>query len=411
MARSRIGIMGGSFNPIHRRHLQIAERALLDMKLDQVLFIPNGNPPHKQQELADTQHRMEMTRLAVIPYQKFTATDIEITRTGVIYTVDTLRLLRKQYPEAEFICLIGEDAMGDLTGWYEPLELFSLCSFAVCKRTSEVLDDQPVVKKLRTLGAKLSFLSLEPKDISASDIRRRIQNGEDVQALLTPEVYEYIRLTGLYGCPVLPGADVQLYTRLRDMLSDDRLLHSMAVASTAHHLAVIYSLPADACELAGLLHDCAKCMDLGTLRQIAQEHKLKLSDTEMRSNGLLHGPVGAVIAKEQFGVRDPAVLGAISAHTTGYAGMEDFDMVVFLADKIEPYRNHIDGLDVIRTQAQKDLHGATYRMLLHSREYLLKTHRLLHPDTDKTIAWMRDRIHTKGENSVHDIQGNRNQGR
>ena len=392
MARSRIGIMGGSFNPIHRRHLQIAESALLEMKLDRVLFIPNGNPPHKQQELADAAHRFEMTRLAVIPYKKFTASDIEITRDGVIYTVDTLKLLHGDYPDAEFICLIGEDAMVDLPHWRQPKELFSLCSFAVCRRSSESLKKNPLVNELREMGASLSFLSLDPEDISASDIRRRIKSGESLDALITPEIYEYIRMTGLYGCPPLPGADEQIYTRLRDYLSDYRLVHSMAVAKTAAHLAAVHGLPEDACELAGLLHDCAKCMDIETLRQIAAAHHLKLLDVELRSNGLLHGPVGGVLAETDFDVHDPAILNAIAYHTTGYPGMTDFEMAVFLADKIEPYRDHIPELIQIRELAEKDLHKATYEMLVHSKAYLLKTHRQLHPNTDKTIQWMRERI-------------------
>ncbi len=392
MARSRIGIMGGSFNPIHRRHLQIAKRALEEMKLDRVLFIPNGNPPHKGPELADAAHRFEMTRLAVIPYKNFIASDIEITREGVIYTVDTLKILHSEYPDAEFICLIGEDTMHDLPHWRQPIEVFSLCSFAVCRRSSESLQNDPAVNDLRAKGAKLSFLSVEPEDISASDVRRRIQNGENTDALITPEIYEYIRMTGLYGCPPLPGANEQTYTRLRDYLSDYRLVHSMSVAKTAARLAAVHGLPVNACELAGLLHDCAKCMDIETLRQIAWAHHLKLLDAELRSNGLLHGPIGGVLAETDFDVHDPAILNAIAYHTTGYPGMTDFEMAVFLADKIEPYRDHIPELMQIRNLAETDLHKATYEMLVHSKAYLLKTHRQLHPDTDKTIQWMLDRI-------------------
>lgn len=384
--------MGGSFNPIHRRHLQIAERALSEMKLDHVLFIPNGNPPHKQRELADAAHRYEMTRLAVIPYKKFTASDIEITREGVIYTVDTLKLLHADDPDAEFICLIGEDTMEDLLHWRQPQEVFSLCSFAVCRRGSESPETLPIVDALRLQGAQLSFLSLAPEELSASEVRNRIQAGGNVDALITPEVYEYIRLNGLYGCPPLPGANVQTYTRLRDSLSDARLLHSLSVAKTAAHLASVHGLPVNACELAGLLHDCAKCMNVETLRRIAKTRHLKLSEVEMRSSSLLHGPVGGVLAETDFGVHDTAILSAIACHTTGYPGMTSFEMAVFLADKIEPYQDHIPDLFHIRSLAETDLQKACYEMLVHSREYLLRTNRQLHPDTDKTIQWMLSRI-------------------
>jgi predicted HD superfamily hydrolase involved in NAD metabolism len=179
---------------------------------------------------------------------------------------------------------------------------------------------------------------------------------------------------------------------LKEDLSDDRLLHSMAAARTANRLAQIHGLDIDACELAGLLHDCAKCMDLQTLQQIARDHHLKLSDVEMQSNGLLHGPVSAVIAGTKYGIRNPEILTAISSHTTGYAGMTAFDMAIFLADKIEPYRHDIPALDAIRALADVDLLKATYQMLLYSRAHIVQTKKPLHPATDQTIQWVHDRI-------------------
>ena len=392
MARSRIGLMGGSFNPIHRRHLQIAQRAVEEFKLDRVLFIPNGNPPHKQLELADALHRYEMTRLAVIPYKKFTVSDIEITRSGVVYTVDTLALLRREYQDAELICLIGEDTLYELSHWRQPLEVFKQCSFGVCLRSAEIARAEAEAETLRTQGAQLRFLSLEPIDISSSDIRRRLAEGEPVDTLLTPEVSEYIRIAGLYGCPPLANDALHHYRLLNENLSDGRLVHSLSAALTARRLADVHALNANACELAGLLHDCAKCMDLKTLWQIARDHQLKLLDVEMRSNGLIHGPVGAVIAREKYGIRDPEILGAIAAHTTGYAGMSAFDMAIFLADKIEPYRHDIPALDEIRALAETDLLKASYQMLLQSKAHLVQTKRDIHPDTDKTIQWVLESI-------------------
>ena len=207
---------------------------------------------------------------------------------------------------------------------------------------------------------------------------------------MTPEVSEYIRITGLYGCPSLSREAEHVYHLLRESLSDSRLLHSMSSARTAHHLAVAHGLNPDACELAGLLHDCAKCMALKTLRQIALDHHLNLLDVEMRSNGLIHGPVGAVIAKERYGIRDPEVLRAIAAHTTGYVGMSAFDMAIFLADKIELYRHDIPTLDEIRTLADTNLVQATYQMLLQSKAHLIETKRDIHPNTDQIIQWMRE---------------------
>ena len=164
------------------------------MQLERVLFIPNGNPPHKHKDLVDAASRYEMTRLAVIPYEKLTISDIEMTRGGVMYTVDTLKLLHRQYPDAELVCIIGEDTLFDLEHWVRPLEVFKLCSFVVCPRRRQNLTDDPYVQKLRNKGAVIRFLSMSPLDISASDIRRQIAQGTLNDALLPPEVCEYIRI-------------------------------------------------------------------------------------------------------------------------------------------------------------------------------------------------------------------------
>ena len=397
MAQRRIGIMGGSFNPIHRRHLQIAAIALTALQLDQVLFIPNGNPPHKQQELADAAHRFEMTRLAVIPYENFIASDIEVTRDGVIYTVDTLNHLHQNMPNSEFICLIGEDTMYDLTHWRKPEEVFQLCSFAVCPRHGKTLEIEVSVQALQDRGAHIRFLPLEPLELSASDIRLKIATGEPVDALLTPEVYEYIRLAGLYGCPPLANGAMQYYAMLKQNLNEKRLLHSLAVAHTAKLLAEQYGLNAEDCELAGLLHDCAKYMDINMLQTIVRDNQLAVSDIELQSNALLHGPVGAVIAKTDYGINNPEILTAIASHTTGCVGMSEFDMIIYLADKIEPYRHHIQALSDIRSMADIDLYQATYQMMLHSKQHVQKKNLPIHPQTDQIIQWMHSRIRERRE--------------
>ena len=388
VARSRVGILGGSFNPIHRRHLQIAMSALQEMKLDRVLLIPNGNPPHKHTELASAAHRYEMTRLAAMPYESFCVSDVEMNRVGIVYAVDTLKLLHKQYPDADLFYIIGEDTLFDLEHWVMPLEVFSQCSFIVCLRQHASLAGHPYVERIRQKGAVIHFLSLSPFDISASDIRRQIAQGVFNDAMMTPEVIEYIRIMRLYGsAPALGGADAA-YPMLKEDLCDDRLLHSLAVAYTANRLALIHHLDVEGCEMAALLHDCAKCVPLSSMQRIASDHRLELSETELYSAGLLHGPVGAVVAREKYGVTRQDILTAIACHTTGYVGMSEMDIVVFLADKIEPYRNDIPELNEIRTLASDNLYQAAYRMLRCSVAHVAQTKRPLHPETENILQWL-----------------------
>ena len=392
MAGKRIGIMGGSFNPIHRRHLQIAACAISELNLESVLFIPNGNPPHKLHELESAAHRFEMTRLAVMPYPNFTVSDIEITRSGVIYTFDTLHLLHTQYPGSEFVYLIGEDTLHELLNWRQPSDVFKLTSFAVCPRKNKQIEYDAIVQTLQKAGAVLHFLPLDPLPISASEIRQKLSMNIFDQTQLTPEVIEYIRIAGLYGSSAFADATQTMYDMLKSDLSDSRLLHSLGVAYTAKMLANAHGLDANACELAGLLHDCAKHMPLKQQQNLAKVHKLQLSSIEMNTASLLHAAISAVVAKEQYGVQNADILNAIAVHTVGYAGMSPMEMVIFLADKIEPFRKHIPKLDEIRSIAEYDLYRASYMMLSNSKNHVLQANRPLHPDTDQTIQWLYDRI-------------------
>ena len=171
MAKERIGLMGGSFNPIHERHLAIAACALDEARLDRILFLPTGNPPHKREGLADAEHRFEMTRLATLREPRFSASRMEVDRVGVTYTVDTLTQLHRQLPDAELFYIVGEDTLLDLVNWREPDRVFQLCTFLVVRRFTQDASNHPVVRSLEARGAKFWYLSLPPQDISASSVR------------------------------------------------------------------------------------------------------------------------------------------------------------------------------------------------------------------------------------------------
>ena len=387
MAKERIGIMGGSFNPIHERHLAIASCALNEAKLDRILFLPTGNPPHKHEVLEDAEQRFEMTRLATLRQPRFTASRMELDRQGVIYTVDTLTLLHRQFPNAELFYIIGEDTLLDLPNWRAPDKVFTLCVFLVCRRSTQNAGDHPLVRELEVRGAKFVYLSLPPLNISATEIRARLLQGEQPQALPLP-VYEYIRLLGLYGVPpAIPDAQ-SMYAKLREALSDRRLIHSLLVAYTARRLAQTHGLNETQCELAGFLHDCAKCMPLTTLQRIAKDHRLLLDKETFANDALLHGPVGAVIAETQYGIADVGVLAAIRCHTTGRVGMLPLDMVLFLADKIEPDRRSYPDLETVRALAQTDLIAATLHSLRSTQQYVSHQKAPLHPTTQRVILWL-----------------------
>ncbi|MCE5343681.1 MAG: nicotinate-nucleotide adenylyltransferase [Eubacteriales bacterium] len=388
MAKERIGLMGGSFNPIHERHLAIAACALDEARLNRVVFLPTGNPPHKHEGLADAEHRFEMTRLAMMREPRFNASRAEIDREGIIYTVDTLTQFRRQMQDAELFYIIGEDTLLELPNWRSPDQLFTLCTFLVCRRNTQDAADHPLVKELEARGARFWYLSLPPLDVSASDIRTRLALGETPEEL-PAQVMEYIRIMGLYGVSPAPTGAGAMYLKLRGALSEKRLLHSLLVAATARRLARIHGLDEEQCELAGLIHDCAKCMPLQTLQRIAKEHRLLLDKETLANENMLHGPVGAVLAETEYGVHDPNILSAIRCHTTGRVGMLPTDMVLYLADKIEPSRRFYPALEVIRNLADKSLVEATLRSLHSTQLYVTQQRAVLHPATQRVIEWLK----------------------
>jgi len=386
--KERIGIMGGSFNPVHKRHLEIAACARREFDLDRIIFLPTGNPPHKRVGLEDAEDRFEMTRLAVYGMQGFMASRMEIDREGIIYTVDTLSRLQKQMPDTAIDYIIGEDTLLDLPNWRKADKVFTMCRFLVCCRTSDEVRTHPIVDELEKRGASFAFMTLPPSEVSSTAVRAALQNGEEADQL-PPQVEEYIRLMGLYGLKASPPIAPVLYTKLKENLSDKRLVHSLLVAHTARKLARIHGVNEDQAALAGLMHDCAKCLPLAVMQRIARENRLLLDKETLQSGNLLHGPVGAVVAEKEYGITDPIVLSAIRCHTTGKVGMLPIDMIVFLSDKIEPSRRSYPALEEVRSLSQASLGRALLHSLESTLEYVRSQNTEPHPQTQKVAEWLQ----------------------
>ncbi|MDR4479321.1 MAG: nicotinate-nucleotide adenylyltransferase [Nitrospira sp.] len=218
----RLGLLGGSFNPIHRCHLSIAHAARQLLQLDRVLFIPTGDPPHKRPgSLAAAVHRYRMVQLAVQDIPGFAITDIELRRSGKSYSIDTVRAIQQEYgPDTTLSFIIGLDAFLDLPSWKEADTLLKICHFVVISRPSVAflaVASMPLLHDVsnKTLialdaaaqeradvalpnGGTVTFLRVPPCDISASEIRNRVHEGRSLANLLPPLVESYILREGLY---------------------------------------------------------------------------------------------------------------------------------------------------------------------------------------------------------------------
>ena len=186
--RMRVGMFGGSFNPIHVGHLLLAETAREALRLDRVLFIPANRPPHKAAErLLPGPMRLALVKLAIRDQPAFAASDIELRRAGPSYTIDTVRLIRAQVPQAQLVLIIGQDMLG--VRWASWSELTRLCAVAVARRRG-------AAKPAR--AATIAWLPMPAVDISSSEIRDRLRAGRSVRYLVPPPVERYLRAHHAY---------------------------------------------------------------------------------------------------------------------------------------------------------------------------------------------------------------------
>lgn len=199
--KRRIGLMGGTFNPIHMGHLITAEAVWETFGLDEVLFIPSAHPPHKDEHgMIAPNHRLRMTELAIRGNPHFRISDIELRRQGPSYAVDTVRTLKEIYgDDAELYFITGADAVNDLSTWYHARELLGVCHFIAATRQGAELDMERLQAHFGELGkTHIHRLPTPALEISSTDIRERLLQGRSVRYLVPAVVEEYIGKEGLY---------------------------------------------------------------------------------------------------------------------------------------------------------------------------------------------------------------------
>lgn len=189
----RLGILGGTFDPIHQGHLRLAETARLQYHLDKVLFIPALRPPHKtnKRDLTPAPYRYQMTELAVQNQPHFEVSRMEFDRRGISYTVDTLRALRKTHPGDEFFLILGEDSLTELPTWKDFGEIEKMSVILAARR--------PGLKAAAPAGSEIHWIDMPACGISSSEIRSRLASGKKLESGLLPEaVLGYVKKMHLY---------------------------------------------------------------------------------------------------------------------------------------------------------------------------------------------------------------------
>jgi len=200
-SREKIGILGGTFDPVHLGHLIIAEEVRSNLGLDKILFVPAGVPWMRENEgVSAGKHRLNMVDLAVKSNPHFQSSSIEIDRQGVTYTADTLETLREDLDhEVELSFIMGMDVLEKFHLWKSPETVVELCSLVIVNRPgNQAVDVNEVVKKYPEAGAKLRIINVPRMEISSSEIRERVRQEKSLKYLVSEEVIEYIDQNNLY---------------------------------------------------------------------------------------------------------------------------------------------------------------------------------------------------------------------
>ena len=197
----KIGIMGGTFNPIHLGHLVMAEQAYEQFSLDNVMFLPSKKPPHKKySEIVSENHRTNMILKAIDGNAHFFLSTMELDREGVTYTIDTMKQLKKENPQNQYSFIIGADSLFQLQEWNRAEELMGMTEFLVATRDHHTYEEMgSYVRKLEEkYKARVQFIKIPTIEISSSDIRERIKQGKSIKYLVSEQVEEYIKEHNIY---------------------------------------------------------------------------------------------------------------------------------------------------------------------------------------------------------------------
>ena len=356
MDDGRIGVFGGTFDPIHIGHLLMAETARVQAGLSRVLFMPAHIQPFKQgKEMSSDDDRIRMLRLATADNPYFGVTTVETDKGGVSYTIDSLRALREGHGDAGLCFLIGTDMFLMIEKWKEAESLVREFDFAVGTRPGYRHDDAArLAERLRKeCGARIDFVDNPPIELSSTEIRGRVVDGETIR----------------YRVP----ESVRRFLLVREKEGEKRFAHTKRVVDLALDMAGRFGEDLEKTGLAALLHDYCKDGAGGV------------------ENDVGHGMMAAEAARGEFGVVDEDVLNAIRYHTTGRAGMSRLELIIFLADTVEPGRAY-DSIARLRETCLDDLGRGALTVLVELREFLARKGLAASPDTDAAIEDLRGRL-------------------
>ena len=378
----RIGIFGGSFDPIHKEHTNFAYAAIESLHLDKLIVMPAHIPPHKPgRTLSSDLDRLEMCRLAFSDVPKAEISDYEISKGGTSYTYLTCAHFKEKFSQADVFFLVGTDMLRDFPTWKEPQKILENATLAVCGRAEMgVWWEEEQRAFIAKFGKPFARVDYNGAKVSSTEIRVLAGAGMRLTEFLEEKVAAYIQEKGLYK--------IENAKEALSLEKPERQAHSVRVAKLAAARALSLRIPERKAIQAALFHDCGKhiCLDNPLLKGFALPSEGDIPPS------VRHQYVGAFLAEYVFGVEDAEVLDAIRYHTSGRPNMGELEKLIFLADMLEEERCY-EGVDLLRSLFWKggNLDECLEEALFQTLEFLKEKKADIYPLTKQAYEFYKNR--------------------
>lgn len=377
----RIGIFGGSFDPVHNEHIALVKSAVESLSLDRLFVMPAKIPPHKiGKSISSDKARLDMCKLAFGDIPKVEISEYELSKDGTSYTYLTVEHFKREYPTAQLYFLVGTDMLRDFPTWKNPLAILENCTLAVCARAEEtgwVERERDAFRKKTRSEKPFEVIAYEGKSVSSTRLRVLATAGEDISAWTSEKVATYIKDTKLY--------EIEIVKQALALEKQSRKEHSLRVAYFAAENAKKAGVDEKKAIISALLHDCAKNL----------ENDSELLKGFTCPNGVppqvFHQYAGAYVCENTFKVEDEDILNAVRYHTSGRENMSALEKLIFLADMLEEGRTYKE-VDELRKAFEEDgLDGGLELALQRTLEFLEEKGEFIYPLTQQAYEYVKRR--------------------
>lgn len=342
----KVAIFGGSFNPVHKEHVNIVKAAIECLSLDKVIIMPSDITPAKSGRMvASAADRLKTCQIAFAGVPQAEVSDFEINAGGISYSYLTCREFERAYPSDERFFIIGGDRLENFCEWKYPEEILKRVTLAVCAREGVSGFERAKEDFYARFGKRVMEFNFAGKKVSSTRIRARAALGEDSEGCLDDEVEKYILDNSLYS--------LGFAGRVKESMSGYRWKHTVGVAVMAAENCARYNVPEKSAIIAALLHDCGK--------EIPPDSPL-VANCAVASDvpsPVVHQSIGAYLAENVYGVTDTDILNAVGYHCSGRENMSPLEKLIYLSDMLEEGRTY-DGVQRLREIFKRDKDEALY---------------------------------------------------